>query len=427
MDKFPEFDPAGQDQLDDLMYGYDVALTDAGQGFDATATGNITSRSLTLEATGIPKVYDGTTHTGVTFTDDRVFINGEGDILTINSTAKFVSKNVSIADDVIQPVAINVTNIFLTGDDAANYSLLTITLATEANITQAPLTVTANDAVKNFGTEKDPDLTYAITEGILFSSDEITGSLEREPGEDVDSYPITGDLDAGTNYNLLFYPGTFYINPFGPGTRAVKPVLNCIEELGVGSNYFRANFGYKNDNAYDVYIPVGDDNLLEGGVDITFTDMDDKSLEHQPELFESGGGYFRVYFYGDHLTWTVNSLDEDHKASHAANANSSSTKCQSAQKSAWVSTGMEEEEILALEDLMVYPNPVADKVNLTMKDIQDYEMIMLLDLTGKAHPITSIKKRSDRLEIEMSELAPGPYFFRVVLEDTSRVIQVIKQ
>ena len=186
--------------------------------------------------------------------------------------------------------------------------------------------------------------------------------------------------------------------------------------------FYIANFEYKNDNEEYVYIPIGDDNLLEGNNIIW---IESEEGDHQPTLFKPGGGYFSVKFDGDWLSYTVNSLDEDHKVSSAANANSSSTKCQTT-KSAAVTTGQPEEDLLQLDDLMVYPNPVTDKVNLRMKDIEKYKMLMLLDVTGRAHPITSIKTRSDRLEIDMSHLAAGPYFFRVIMEDTTRVIPVIK-
>jgi len=61
-----------------------------------------------------------------------------------------------------------------------------------------------------------------------------------------------------------------------------------------------------------------------------------------------------------------------------------------------------------------------------MKDIEKYKSLMLLDITGKAHPVTSIKKRSDKLEIDLSNMPSGPYFFRVVMEDSIELIQVIK-
>ena len=105
----------------------------------------------------------------------------------------------------------------------------------------------------------------------------------------------------------------------GPGTHPVKPILNCVQKLfdGPGLNYI-ANFEYKNDNNADVYIPVGVNNKLLGNYE---------PKDAQPVLFKSGGGFFSVNFDGNKLSWSVSSREEDHNASMAANANSSSTKC----------------------------------------------------------------------------------------------------
>ena len=57
----------------------------------ATTTADITARPLTVTATGVNKVYDGTTAATVTLADDRV----GGDVLTTTYTsASFADKNV---------------------------------------------------------------------------------------------------------------------------------------------------------------------------------------------------------------------------------------------------------------------------------------------------------------------------------------------
>jgi hypothetical protein len=143
-------------------------------------------------------------------------------------------------------------------------------------------------------------------------------------------------------------------------------------------------------------------------------------------MFASGGGFFYVYFTGAELSWIVNSLDEDHKASNAANANSSSTKCKTNKKTASVAGAVEIKE-LDPDYLNVYPNPVTDKVHITMKDIEHYKMLMLYDFAGRSIPITSIVKRSDNLEVDMAQLPAGYYIFKIVMEDSSRVVQIIKK
>ena len=206
------------------------------------------------------------------------------------------------------------------------------------------------------------------------------------------------------------------MNPYGPGTRAVKPVLNCIMEID--TDYYVANFEYKNENDVAVYIPLGDDNLLSGsGIDWAASDA-------VPTMFEPGGGSFVVFFSGS-LSWIVNSRDGDQKVRNAANANSSSTKCKSSHKAAQVETDIEEEEF-DLDQIVAYPNPVVDWVSISMMGIEEYKMISIYDLAGKSYPLTSIQKRADHLEIDMTHMPSGQYLVRIVMEDAARVVQLIK-
>ena len=78
------------------------------------------------------------------------------------------------------------------------------------------------------------------------------------------------------------------------------------------------------------------------------------------------------------------------------------------------------------DQLLAYPNPVVDWVSISMKDIEQYKMISIYDLTGKSYPITSIQKRADHLEIDMTHMPSGQYFVRIVMEDTARAVQLIK-
>ncbi len=67
-----------------------------------------------------------------------------------------------------------------------------------------PITVTADPQTKVYG-EGDPALTYQITSGSLAFSDDFTGGLARDTGEDVGTYAISqGDLALTGNYALTF-------------------------------------------------------------------------------------------------------------------------------------------------------------------------------------------------------------------------------
>lgn len=109
------------------------------------------------------------------------------------------------------------------GEDADEYSILQGSLTAGPNyaitfepgiltINQALLTVTADNLGKIYGFA-DPALTYQLTEGALVGDDEFSGSLTRDPGENVGPYAILqGDLSAGDNYILTFNEGIFTID-----------------------------------------------------------------------------------------------------------------------------------------------------------------------------------------------------------------------
>ncbi|MCU0363706.1 MAG: T9SS type A sorting domain-containing protein, partial [Bacteroidales bacterium] len=148
----------------------------------------------------------------------------------------------------------------------------------------------------------------------------------------------------------------------------------------------------------------------------------------QPVLFKSGGGFFSVNFDGKKLSWTVSSTEEDHKASMSANANSSSTKCGPDYKSAsalQAAKGAEPE--LQPVDLIAYPNPFTDRINISMQGIGDYESIQVYDYSGKTHSVSGTVRNQDLLELDMSALPKGTYFIRIVIGFNSRIFTVIKK
>jgi hypothetical protein len=78
-------------------------------------------------------------------------------------------------------------------------------------------------------------------------------------------------------------------------------------------------------------------------------------------------------------------------------------------------------------ELLAYPNPAIEKVYLEMKDIGEYEMVQIYDLSGKSQPVSPLVIGKNILEIDMSRLSSGHYFIRVIMKDESRVVQIIKK
>ncbi|WP_312081831.1 MBG domain-containing protein [Empedobacter sp.] len=112
------------------------------------------------------------------------------------------------------------------GENVGNYPITQGTLAASPNynftyqkadlaITPASLTVTADPKAKVYGTN-DPSLTYQITSGKLIGTDQLTGSLARDAGENVGNYTINqGTLNASSNYDFIFNKADFDITKAG--------------------------------------------------------------------------------------------------------------------------------------------------------------------------------------------------------------------
>lgn len=185
--------------------GYSLSGADSGNynllNPPASTSADITKYNLTVTATGINKVYDGTTAATVTLAGWF-----PGDALNVTGTATFADANVGV-DKVI-----TVNGISISGADAGNYNLLNTTTTTSADITVRELTITANSGQhKSFG-YPDPILTFT------YSPDDVpaafTGALSREPGEAIGSYAITlGTLEVdGENFTIKeFVPAQFNI------------------------------------------------------------------------------------------------------------------------------------------------------------------------------------------------------------------------
>jgi hypothetical protein len=86
-------------------------------------------------------------------------------------------------------------------------------------ITQRPITVTADDQTKVFGST-DPPLTYIVTTGSLIGSDSLSGALSRATGEDVGTYAINQGTLTNNNYDISFVGGSLTVS------RAVQNALS---------------------------------------------------------------------------------------------------------------------------------------------------------------------------------------------------------
>jgi hypothetical protein len=144
----------------------------------APNTYNITQRPLTVLATGVNKQYDGTTSATVTLSDNRI----SGDFITDSYTgASFSDKNVGTG----KPVS--VSGISISGLDSGNYSLTSTTATTAANITQAPLTITAVKNTKTYDATTSATAIPVVSG--LMPGDTVTGLAETYDNANVAGSP----------------------------------------------------------------------------------------------------------------------------------------------------------------------------------------------------------------------------------------------
>ena len=184
-----------------------------------TFTANITAAPLTITgATASNKVYDGTTTAAISGgTLSGVLLS---DVVSLSQSGAFAAANVA------NGIGVTSTST-LGGADAGNYSL-TQPIGLTGNITQAPLTATADNKTKNQGAA-NPTLTVSYS-GFVNSETvaAITApsiSTTAVTGSPAGTYPISLSGGSATNYSFTLVNGTLTVNPsvwedFETGTKA---------------------------------------------------------------------------------------------------------------------------------------------------------------------------------------------------------------
>ncbi|WP_439487427.1 MBG domain-containing protein, partial [Algoriphagus sp.] len=178
--------------------------TDVGtQEVTATITGsNYNALVLTADLTVTPADVSG-----ITFEDGSFVFDGTAKSLAISGTLP-AGTSVAYTSNSKTDVGTQEVTATISG---SNFT--TLVLTADLTVTPAMLYITVDRGQsKEVGTA-DPELTYTAS-GFVAGEDEsvITGSLNRNAGEDVGSYSINlGSLDAGSNYTIEFAGANFII------------------------------------------------------------------------------------------------------------------------------------------------------------------------------------------------------------------------
>jgi hypothetical protein len=190
----------------------------------ATASADITSRTLTVSVTGASKTYDGNTTATVQLSDDRL----AGDSLIDSyGSASFDNKNVGTGKTV------SVTGISISGSDAGNYNLANTTATITANITARHLTVTATGVDKTY--DGTTTATVTLSDDRL-AGDAFTDSYSNATFSDKNvssgkSVTVTGISISGPD------AANYSANPNTTTTASISPRKLTVTALGVAKVY----------------------------------------------------------------------------------------------------------------------------------------------------------------------------------------------
>jgi hypothetical protein len=126
----------------------------------------------------------------------------------------YSSDNIAVATIVngkVRVVGAGTANITASQASDANHTAATDVIH-QLTVNKAAITIAADAKNKTYG-ENDPALTYQITSGTLVGTDNFTGSLVRDAGEDAGNYVINqGTLGLNGNYALTYNSADLTIN-----------------------------------------------------------------------------------------------------------------------------------------------------------------------------------------------------------------------
>jgi len=211
--------------LADARY-YDLVVSNACGTATSAAAGLTVNPAVVTVASGLTannRTYDGTTV--ATLSSNSVSLSG---VIAGDAASVFLSTNGYTATfasaSKANGLAVTVSGLTLTGSAAGNYSLTQPALS--ANITGAPLTITATNQSKTYGTALALGTTaFSVGSGLATGESVTAVSLVASGGTNATdaagSYTITPSAATGTggflasNYAITYATGTLTVNQAG--------------------------------------------------------------------------------------------------------------------------------------------------------------------------------------------------------------------
>lgn len=169
-----------------------------------TTTANITKADLNITVQSAEdKVYDATTAATVTLGHDAV----QNDSVTVSGVGTFADKHYGLNKQVTVPVS----NVSLSGPDAANYNVVTTSAVGYADIYKRPITVTAVTDTRAYNGNANSSGVPTVTLGGIQGSDtagftQAFNSAAVGTGKTLTPTGSVGDGNGGANYDVTFVP-----------------------------------------------------------------------------------------------------------------------------------------------------------------------------------------------------------------------------
>ncbi len=185
----------------------------------STQAATITAAGLTVSSiTATNKVYNANTTATLTTTGAVLVGVFSGDTVTLGTSG---ASGTFASDSVGNAITVAVAGLTISGAQAGDYSLTQPT--TTANITAAPLTITASNESKAYGTTFTPVGTSQFTSSGLFTGDTVTSVTLTSSGDGatatVGTYNIVPSAAIGSglgDYAIGYVNGTLTVTPVAP-------------------------------------------------------------------------------------------------------------------------------------------------------------------------------------------------------------------
>jgi hypothetical protein len=218
-------------------------------------------------------------------------------------------------------------------------------------------------------------------------------SLEFPEGDDLEYIEITNNGDQTVSLTGIYFAGTGITYQFPPNS-SITPHSSLI--LASDQQTFRLKYGFSPFGKYTKHLSNKSENIvLSDGFGNIIDNVNYSDTVPWPEA--DGNGYY--------LKLISAGLDNNDPASWIAS------------NDVITSSG----EIIAYDNLQIYPNPVSDV--LTINSDSEIKTLSLADLYG--HIIITVNPDSQFYELNISQLSEGIYFLRIGTSSSKTFVRKI--